>query len=148
MRIGLGFFAAIVLSATAAISQEGTTVYKVDGTFDDAEFNFENAIIERGLLVDLTSHVASMLERTGPDVGDETKILENGLVFMFCSAVLSRQVIKADPANMSYCPYGIFIYEPADGSGDVFVGYRNMPDGEMQVVQELLDGIAREVADQ
>ncbi len=144
-------FAAVLslcLAFPTLLVAQGTTIYPVNGSFEDAEFNFENAIIDRGLTVDLVSHVNTMLERTGPDVGDSTTLLEHGVVFMFCSAVLSRKMISIDPANLAYCPYGVFLYEPADGSGQVFVGYRNLPAGEMQEVQALLDGIARETADQ
>ncbi len=147
MRRFLSILAAVALLPAIALAQD-TTVYKVNGTYDDAEFNFENAIIDRGLTIGLTSDVSDMLNRTGPAVGDETEVLANGTVFMFCSALLSRKVIKINPANVSYCPYGVFIYEPAGDSGDVFVGYRNLPAGEMQEVQSLLDEIARETADQ
>ena len=45
--------------------------------------------------------------------------------------------------NIAHCPYGIFV---AEKDGAVMIGYRNMPDGPMQEVQELLDGIAKEAA--
>ncbi len=43
--------------------------------------------------------------------------------------------------NIAHCPYGIFV---AEREGAVMVGYRNYPEGEMQEVQALLDGIVRE----
>jgi hypothetical protein len=55
--------------------------------------------------------------------------------------VVSRKVMEADPMNIVHCPYGIFV---AEREGEVMVGYRTYPDGPMQEVQELLDGIARE----
>jgi len=60
---------------------------------------------------------------------------------LFCSAVLSRKVMEADPMNIAHCPYGIFV---TDKDGKVSVGYRNYPDGPMQEVQSLLDDIVRE----
>jgi uncharacterized protein (DUF302 family) len=82
-----------------------------------------------------------MLNRTGGDVGSSAELFESADIFLFCSAVLSRKVMEADPMNIAYCPYGIFV---AEQGGEVMVGYRNMPDGPMQEVQALLDDIARE----
>ncbi|MGY9032035.1 MAG: DUF302 domain-containing protein, partial [Rhodobacterales bacterium] len=66
---------------------------------------------------------------------------DNAQVFVFCSAVLSRKMMEADPTNIAFCPYGVFV---ADTDGAVTVGYRHYPDGAMQEVQALLDEIARE----
>ncbi len=135
---------AVGLSAAQA-SAEGATSYPFDGSFDDAAFGVESAIVDRGLVVDYVSHVGEMLNRTGADVGSDTVLFEQADNFVFCSAVVSRKVMEADPMNIAYCPYGIFV---AERDGAVTVGYRNMPDGPMQEVQALLDEIAREAAGQ
>ncbi len=83
-----------------------------------------------------------MLKRTKEDVGGTEDIFDQADIFLFCSAVLSRQMMEADPMNVAQCPYGIFV---ADSEGEVSVGYRVMPEGDMQQVQALLDEIAREV---
>jgi uncharacterized protein (DUF302 family) len=132
--------AAISAAATAAIA-EGQTVYTFDGTFDDAAFSVENAIIGRGLVIDYVSHTGEMLARTAADVGSDVDLFAAADIFVFCSASLSREVMEADPMNIAYCPYGIFV---AERGGEVMVGYRNYPEGEMQKVQALLDDIARE----
>lgn len=126
-----------LLLPTLAAAQEAT-VYSFDGTFDDATFAVENAIINKGLVIDYVSHTGEMLQRTGEDVGGVVTIFEAADVFLFCSAQLSREVMEADPMNIAYCPYGIFV---ADQAGDVMIGYRNYPAGEMQDVQVLLDAI-------
>jgi len=126
--------------STAAGAAEVKT-YSYDGSFDEATFAVESAIIDRGLVVDYVSHVGEMLNRTGKDVGSDKKIFEAADVFLFCSAVTSRKVMEADPMNIAYCPYGIFV---ADQGGKVVVGYRTYPEGPMQEVQSLLDEIARE----
>ena len=69
------------------------------------------------------------------------EVFEAADIFLFCSAQLSRKVMEADPMNIAYCPYGIFV---ADQGDEVLIGYRNYPDGEMQEVQALLDGIVKE----
>ncbi|SFL24756.1 Uncharacterized conserved protein, DUF302 family [Loktanella salsilacus] len=138
------FALAFVLVASPALAQQAT-VYDYDGSFDDATFGVETAIVGRGLVIDWTSHVGEMLERTRADVGSDVVIYDNADIFMFCSATLSRKVMEADPANIAYCPYGVFV---TDKDGKVQVGYRNQPEGVMQDVQALLDDIAREAAGQ
>ena len=86
-----------------------------------------------------------MLKRTKEDVGGTKAIFENADVFLFCSAVLSREMMEADPANIVHCPYKIMVTESGDGSGAVQVGYPVMPDGPMKKVEALLDEIARSV---
>ena len=138
------FALAFVLVASPALAQQAT-VYDYDGSFDDATFGVESAIVGRGLVIDWTSHVGEMLERTRADVGSDVVIYDNADIFMFCSVTLSRKVMEADPANIAYCPYGVFV---TDKDGKVQVGYRNQPEGVMQEVQALLDDIAREAAGQ
>lgn len=131
---------ALALGTGVATAQDATT-YPYDGSFDDAALSVESAIIGKGLVIDYRSHVGEMLNRTGADVGSEVKVFDNADVFLFCSAVLSRKVMEADPLNIAQCPYGIFV---TDREGQVAVGYRHLPDGPMQEVQMLLDDIARE----
>ncbi len=131
---------ATLAMAAPAIAQD-TTTYDFDGTFDDATFAVETAIVGQGLVIDFVSHVGEMLERTGADVGSDTKLFDAADIFLFCSAVVSRKVMEADLANIAHCPYGIYV---TDLDGAVQIGYRHMPDGPMQEVQALLDGIARD----
>ncbi len=134
------FSAAFAVAAGTATAQ-GVTTYDFDGSFEDAAFGVESAIVGRGLVIDFTSHVGEMLARTGADVGSDVDLFTAADVFLFCSAVLSRKVMEADPMNIGHCPYGIFV---AEREGAVMVGYRNMPEGPMQEVQALLDEIARD----
>jgi uncharacterized protein (DUF302 family) len=133
---------AACLAATAAQAQEVIS-YPFDGSFADAAFGVETAIVGRGLVVDHVSHVGEMLARTAADVGSDVELFAQADVFQFCSAVLSRKVMEADPMNIVFCPYGIFV---ADRAGEVTIGFRAFPDGPMQEVQALLDDIAREAA--
>lgn len=138
--------ALLVIGAAAgtALAQDATT-YPFDGSFDDATFAVENAIVGKGLVIDYRSHVGEMLNRTGADVGSDVKIFDAADVFLFCSAQLSRKVMEADPMNIAHCPYGIFV---TDRDGAVAIGYRHLPEGVMQDVQALLDDIARDAAGQ
>ena len=127
-----------------AVAQDAIT-YPFDGSFEDASFAIENAIIDRGLVIDYTSHVGDMLNRTGADVGSYVAIFDNAQIFLFCSAAVSRRVMEADPMNIMHCPYGIFV---ADMGGEVMIGHRDYPDGPMQEVEALLDAIILEATAQ
>jgi uncharacterized protein (DUF302 family) len=82
-----------------------------------------------------------MLNRTREDVGSDVKLFEAADIFVFCSATLSREVMEENPMNIAHCPYGVFV---AEREGEVMVGYRTYPEGEMQKVQALLDEIAQD----
>lgn len=137
VTLALGVF--LSLAATAIADEPMITPF--DGDFDDATFAIESAILDRGLVIDYVSHVGEMLNRTGADVGSNTKIFEQADTFLFCSAVVSREVMEADPMNIAHCPYGIFVIENDSG---VSIGHRKYPSGAMQKVEILLKEIVAE----
>lgn len=132
----------VTLATPAAADPAITRV--VEDSFDNVAFALESAIVGRGLVIDHLSHVGEMLERTKEDVGSTVTVFTQADVFSFCSAAVSRQVMEADPANIQYCPYGIFLYETPDAPGTVTVGYRDYPEGEMQAVEDMLADIVAE----
>lgn len=136
-------FAASLGLAASASANEAITV-PFEGSFEDAAFAVESAIVGKGLVIDYVSHTGEMLNRTGADVGSEKELFKEADIFIFCSAVVSREVMEADPMNIAHCPYGIFVAENADG---VMIGYRKYPEGEMQKVQMLLADIVAEAAE-
>lgn len=133
---------ASLLSVTPllAAAQEMVT-YTSDMSFDDATFAIESAIVDAGLVVDHVSHVGGMLERTRGDVGSDVVLFTNADVFSFCSAKVSRSVMEADPMNIVFCPYDIFVAELPDAPDSVTIGFRQFPEGPMQEVQTLLTEI-------
>lgn len=132
---------ACALAVTSAAADGKAITYPFDGSFDDAAFAVENAIIGHGLVIDYVSHTGEMLSRTAADVGSEVELFVEADIFLFCSAQVSRTVMEADPMNIAFCPYGIFV---ADQAGEVIIGYRTYPEGEMQQVQTLLDEIVQD----
>jgi uncharacterized protein (DUF302 family) len=126
--------------ATASVAEEAV-MYTFDGSFEDASFALESAILDRGLVIDHISHIGDMLNRTGADVGSDVKLFENAQVFMFCSAVVSRQVMEADPMNIIHCPYNVFVFER---EGAVTMGHRDYPASSMDPVEALLSEIVTE----
>ena len=135
---GFGLFLYLCASAMA---DDISVVRAFDGAFDDATFSVESAILDAGLVIDYVSHTGEMLARTGVDLGSDVTIFNAADVFLFCSAVLSRKMMEADPINIAHCPYSIFV---VDIEGDVVIGYRNYPEGIMKEVQALLEGIVQE----
>jgi len=129
----------------------GVTTYAVKGGFDDIRDRVVMAIENRGLVLNYTAHVGTMLERTGKDIGRERQIYTHADVLEFCSASISRATMEADPRNIAFCPYAIAVYAlPAD-PGRVHVSYRKpVAQGSassikaLREVGTLLDGIARE----
>ena len=135
--------AAAICLATPCLA-EGPVTVPFDGSFEDATFAVESAIVDRGLVIDYVSHVGEMLNRTGADVGSAENLFTSADIFIFCSAVVSREVMEADPMNIAHCPYGVFV---AEQDSAVTVGYRTYPDGPMQKVEALLAEIVAEAVD-
>ncbi len=134
LLVMLGFLYSGIASA------EQTVTYTFKGSFDDATFNVESAILDKGLVIDHVSHTGEMLARTGSDLGATKEIYKAADIFLFCSAVLSRKMMEINPLNIAHCPYSIFVFEDAEG---VTIGFRNYPEGEMKEVQVLLDSIVQ-----
>jgi uncharacterized protein (DUF302 family) len=138
----------LILSAgfamVAATASADLVTYTTDDPFDDVAFAVESAIVSQGLVIDAVSHVGEMLERTKADVGGGSTIFVNADIFQFCSAVVSRAVMEADPDNIRFCPYPIYVWERADTPGTVTVAHQAYPEGPMQQVEALLRSIVSE----
>ena len=133
--------AALALAVATPALAEGPVTTTVSGAFDDVQFDIETAITDAGLVIDAVNKVGEMLERTREDVGGTEVLFTQAQVFNFCSAVVSRQVMEADPMNLQHCPYAIFVAERPDAPGEIMVGRRAYPAGAMDAVAGLLDGI-------
>ena len=147
---GCALGAAALLGHVAAaqeVDDPGMRIYAVEGDFADVRLDIESAIINRGLVIDHESFVGEMLNRTAEDVGSERQVYTEADTFQFCSATVSRRMMEADPANLAYCPFVIFVYELADAEGTVHVGYRRPPqNGALAEVDQFLDEIVRDAA--
>ncbi len=141
--------------AAPARAESDVTVYTVEGEFADVVQDTADAIINRGFKIDYRGFIGGMLRRTAADVGATRKVYADAQLLQFCSAVYSRRTMEADPANIAYCPYVIFVYERADTPGKVKVGFRRLPEEKgsaasrkaLGTVNGILDKIVREAAD-
>lgn len=109
----------VVNAATA-----GVQLRSVKGEFTDVRDRVVMALENRGLVVSYTAKVGNMLERTGRDVGRDRRIYANAEVLEFCSAVLSRDTMEADPRNIVFCPYAIAVYTLPQVTDTVYLSYR------------------------
>ncbi len=127
----------------------------VEAPFEDVLQDLRDGVINRGYNIDYQAHIGAMLDRTAGDVGGSKRIYVNAELVQFCSAVLSRKVMEADPANIAFCPYILFAYERADQPGTIHVGFRRLSEtgstaskAALAKVNDLLDEIIAEAADQ
>lgn len=131
----------LALGVATPVFAQDITSWVVDDTFDNVSFSVESAILDKGLTIDSVSHVGEMLERTRVDVGSDITIYSEGIVYSFCSASVSRDVMEADIKNIAFCPYGIFVYTTPNNPEQTTVGHRFMPGETMAPVNAFLDAI-------
>ncbi|GGC17091.1 hypothetical protein GCM10011363_36990 [Marivita lacus] len=133
---------ALTLAASPVLAADMIT-YDSDQSFDDVTFGLENAILDAGLVIDHVSHTGDMLERTRGDVGSDVTLFLDADIYSFCSAKLSREVMEADPMNILFCPYDIFVMVRPETPEVTTIGFRTFPEGAMKSVEALLDDLAR-----
>ena len=152
IRILVSGFVALFSAVVLAAGPHPVVTYSKKAKFEDVRDDLKLAIEAKGLVIDYQSFVNRMLERTGKDIGSTRKLYIDAQAFVFCSAVLSRKTMEADPVNMAMCPYSIAVYTMAVEPEKVYVSYRRpwRPDGSaasrrsLKEVETLLDRIARE----
>ncbi|MET3792232.1 DUF302 domain-containing protein [Aquamicrobium terrae] len=143
--VAIGLSCAI--TSLPALAQDGVHTVTSDSPFEQVMSDLEDAIVNRGYVVDYHGHIGDMLERTAADVGGG-KLYRNAEFLQFCSAVVSRNAMEADIGNIAYCPYVIFAYEPETKPGEVTVGFRELPAGPgRDEVNKLLAEIVGQAAD-
>jgi uncharacterized protein (DUF302 family) len=126
-------------------------VYQVEDEFEAVKESVIIAIEDLGMLVSNELHMSEMLDRTGKDVGSDRRVFGRAESIEFCSAVLSRKMVEADPSNLVFCPFIISIFTRPGEDGLVYVGYRkpNLEQASdttravMAEVEKTLDGIVR-----
>lgn len=115
--------AGLLVTPTAANKNDNYAVVVTTQDFESAVFGLENAIVNRGLVIDATGHVGAMLKRTAKATGGASPYI--GARYLgFCSAKLSADAIAADPDNLAICPYVMFVYELKSEPGKARIGYR------------------------
>lgn len=99
-------------------------IYTTKGDFDSVRDSLVTAVEGRGLKINHINHISEMLDRTGKDLGTTQQIYLNAEQIEFCSAVLSRKMMAANPANILMCPYSIAVYNLPAQPNTIYVAYR------------------------
>ena len=125
--------------------------YSKEGKFEDVRDDLKTAIQNRGLVIDHTSHIHNMLERTGKDIGQTAKVFKDAEAFSFCSATVSRNHHGSRPAQHRLLPVHHYGVRNREGTRE---GLCRLPPAQpvgseaskasLKAVHDLLDGIARE----
>lgn len=126
VKITFGLLAVLSMSVSA-FATETVNITEYDSTFEDIRLEIENAIIEKGFVIDFNGNISGMLENTANVADNATPVFSNAEFWQFCSSKVTRQLTNADPANIAYCPFVIFAYETMDDLGTVTIGYRPLP---------------------
>ena len=135
---------ALALVSHFAHADDWMVRQKSAANFADTREAIVLAIENRGLVINFTSHIAEMLDRTGADIGSGRKVFDQAEIIEFCSAGLSRKMMEADPHNIVLCPFAISVYTlPGDQSG-TWVAYRRPQGKAAAMVEGLLKEIAAE----
>jgi uncharacterized protein (DUF302 family) len=119
---GIGLLA----MAQNAAADSAVVVRAIEGSFEEIRERVVFAVQSQGLVVDHTSKVGDMLTRTGKDLGDTREIFGSAEVLEFCSALVSRRMVQADPQLLAFCPYGIAVYTLPGKPRTTYVSYRRM----------------------
>ena len=112
-----------IMTASSALAGAHYQIKTTASDFDAALFNLENAIVNRGLVVDSVGHVGTMLARTSKATGGSSPYI-GARYLAFCSAKLSVAAMQVDPDNLAICPYVMFVYELKSEPGKARIGYR------------------------
>jgi uncharacterized protein (DUF302 family) len=150
----VALLALLLVASFARAAGTDVVTRAIRGEFEDVKTRVTLSIEGRGLVVNYTSRVGDMLQRTGKDIGSSVRIYARAEVLEFCSARLSRDTMEADPRNIVFCPYAIAIYTLPHEPESVYVAYRKPAVrgsahsiAALRAVGQLLDEIAREALD-
>ena len=130
-------------------------LHSIEGTtFSAVREDLELAITDRGMVINNVSHIGNMLARTRKVTGSETRIFDKAEALEFCSSVISRKMMEADPRNIVFCPYIISVYTLPDKPDTVYITYRRpllvgnaQSRKTLKAVDFLLQGIVADVID-
>lgn len=127
-------------NANAEEMSVGYFMVASQSSFEDAAADLQDAVINRGLVIDYTGYIGDMLTRTGEAVGAKSPY-KNAQYLHFCSAKHTHAAVAADIRNLAICPYVVFVYEAVEGDGPVQMGYRRPIGADTSVSKAALSEI-------
>ena len=131
--------AAAIAAAPAIVAggEPAETIKTVSGEFEQVFGDLEDAVINRGLVIDYVGDVGKMLERTAAAAKqtDAKPPYLHARYLQFCSSALTHEAVDADVHNLAMCPYVVFAYQTRARPDEVSVGYRQVTLGADPVSQ-------------
>ena len=136
MKNVLSVFLLFVVSIFAAVfpasaQDKAVTHYTktVQTEFSEVFADLQDAVINKGLVIDYVGNVDNMLNRTSSTAGSVTSDGDkspylNAKYMQFCSSKLTHKAVSADPHNLAICPYIVYLFETRAKPGYVTIGYR------------------------
>jgi uncharacterized protein (DUF302 family) len=144
----------MALTVTPLLADDSPVYTRVvEGAYEDVLAAVKDIIKGRGVNIAHTLPASDMLERTGPDFGHKEKVLNGGEIVEFCSASISHKLIRANPENITICPFSVAVYALASDPGKVHLTSRIpyvIDDNSSEAAQEMQDfvkGIIDEAAE-
>lgn len=120
-----GLLCGSLASATEPPSSPAiATASKSGARYQDVREDLLMAIEAHGYVVGAIGDVGGMLLRSTPDVGNQPVYLAAEYL-NFCPTAIAHELVAADPTNLAYCPFQMFLYETAATPGTIVVGYRH-----------------------
>jgi hypothetical protein len=121
-------------------------VYQTDNDFEWAKENLLGAIADKGLVLSATLHAATMLNRTGPDLGFKQQVYKDAETYLFCKADISHKLVAANGHNITLCPYAISVYTLTGKPGVTYYSYREPYTAEpaYKPILQLLESIVND----
>jgi len=151
-RLLIAFVFGSLLLAQNAAADGAVVVRAIEGEFEDVRERVVFAVQSQGLVVDHTSKVGNMLLRTGKDLGETTRVFGDAEVLEFCSALVSRRMVEADPQLLAFCPYGIAVYTLPGNPQTTYVSYRrlvsNLVSPKQKVVLQRVESLLETIVDE
>ncbi|HUU71835.1 MAG TPA: DUF302 domain-containing protein [Burkholderiales bacterium] len=154
LRLLIALILGSFLLAQNAAADGAVVVRAIEGSFIEIRERVVFAVQSQGLVVDHSSRVGDMLARTGKDLGETTRVYGDAEVLEFCSALVSRRMVEADPQLLAFCPYGIAVYTLPGKPDTTYVSYRRLVTNlvlpgqrdVLQRVEALLEAIVDEAS--
>ncbi len=110
----------------SSASDQGTQIKTVEGSYEEVFQTMQDAVIDRGLVIDYVGHVDKMLERTAAAVGKEGSPYLHARYLQFCSAPLTHEAVSENLSNLFVCPLVVFAFETKAAPGKISIGFREL----------------------
>lgn len=148
-RAGAILLLVCCLPPFAHAEDSGYATYRSDAAFEDVFEGLKAAILERGMYINNVMDMGEMLDRTGKDLGMEDTIYHQAKTIEFCSALLSREMTRENPARIVNCPFIVSVYTLPNRHGTTYVTHREIPHNQVaeNAIMAKIAAMLKEVAE-